>query len=40
MTKEQLLDNTTFIELFSIPSEIERTKKIIELTDVAKAHKG
>lgn len=39
MTKEQLLDNATFIELFSISNEIERTKKIIELSDKAKEYK-
>jgi hypothetical protein len=36
MTKEHLLDNATFIEIFSISSEIERARKIIELTEKAK----
>lgn len=39
MTKEQLLDNATFIELFSISNEIERTRKIVELTEKAKEFK-
>lgn len=36
MTKEHLLDNATFIEIFSISSEIERARKIIELTEKSK----
>ncbi len=36
MTKEHLLDNATFIEIFSISSEIERARKVIELTEKAK----
>ena len=39
MTKEELLDNKTFIELFSIPNKIEREQKIIELINKSKEFK-
>lgn len=37
MTKEELLKKQTFIDLFSIPSEIERVEKEIELSEIAKS---